>query len=76
MNKTVRTQGGCPRCGAATGCGMEAGVEPCWCAVYPPVFAVPSPEAGKGCYCPACLTALVAERQAEAGEKAAEQRRE
>ena len=54
------TQSSCARCGAAFTCGMSAGQEPCWCAAYPPVMPVPQENAG--CYCPACLGELTAQR--------------
>lgn len=42
----------CARCGASFECGMEAGLDACWCARLPPV-ALTDPTAG--CYCPRCL---------------------
>lgn len=47
----------CPRCGAAFTCGMQAGEPVCWCAVLPPLSTVP--DEGAGCYCPACLKAML-----------------
>jgi uncharacterized protein (TIGR00290 family) len=44
----------CARCGAAFECGMEAGVERCWCADLPPV---PIDASLAGCLCPRCLRA-------------------
>ncbi|NMG70057.1 hypothetical protein DNK49_01505 [Azoarcus communis] len=52
----------CPRCGASFSCGMRAGDKVCWCAAYPPAFAVP--DAGAGCFCPTCLAELIAQAQA------------
>ncbi|NMG33029.1 hypothetical protein GRF61_01020 [Azoarcus sp. TTM-91] len=53
----------CARCGQRFVCGMNAGAEKCWCAAFPPLFAVPDEGGAQaGCYCPACLEALVAER--------------
>ena len=54
----------CPRCGKAFTCGMQAGAERCWCADLPPLGALD--PAQKGCYCPDCLKALIAEREARA----------
>jgi len=57
----------CSRCGQAFVCGMTAGEAKCWCSAFPPVFAVPvEGEESAGCYCPACLEALVAERLGKA----------
>lgn len=47
----------CPRCGATFTCGMLAGEPVCWCAALPPLASVP--QQGAGCYCPACLKALL-----------------
>lgn len=53
----------CARCGQRFVCGMTAGEEKCWCAAFPPIFAVPAEGGAQGgCYCPACLETLVAER--------------
>ncbi|WP_084520672.1 cysteine-rich CWC family protein [Thauera terpenica] len=60
----------CPRCAQAFSCGMRAGVEPCWCAAYPPAFAVPAAAGSgvtEGCYCADCLAGLIAARQAGLG---------
>lgn len=54
----------CPRCGKPFTCGMQAGLERCWCADLP-LIGPPDPEQ-KGCYCPDCLKALIAERQSPA----------
>lgn len=57
----------CPRCGAAFTCGMQAGASACWCAAFPAAFAVPGADevaAEAGCYCPRCLAALIAEKEA------------
>ncbi len=45
----------CPACGAAFTCGMNAGLNECWCAAFPPLLAVPEGEAAGSCYCPDCL---------------------
>lgn len=50
----------CPRCGGRFTCGMEAGAARCWCAELPRLVAVPAEDAVGGCYCPACLEALLA----------------
>ena len=34
---------------------MNAGLNECWCAAFPPLLAVPEGEAAGSCYCPACL---------------------
>ncbi len=56
----------CPRCGEAFSCGMEAGVETCWCTAYPAGVVVPDAAVG-GCYCPACLAELIDQQRAQAG---------
>jgi len=45
----------CPACGTAFTCGMNAGLNECWCAAFPPLLAVPEGEAAGSCYCPDCL---------------------
>lgn len=57
----------CPRCGATFVCGNEAGAPTCWCAELPPVLSLPAN--GAGCYCPACLRAIIAQ-QSEMGHQA------
>ena len=58
----------CPACGAAFGCGIQAGLTECWCAALPPLLKVPA-EGHQGCYCPACLARLVeAQRAGSAGK--------
>jgi uncharacterized protein (TIGR00290 family) len=47
----------CARCGAVFECGMQAGLEHCWCADLPPI--APS-AAFKSCLCPRCLREQVA----------------
>ena len=42
----------CARCGAPFECGMQAGLDECWCARLPPIAP---PDAAAGCYCPRCL---------------------
>jgi hypothetical protein len=44
--------------------GLDA---PCWCTALPPT--VPLPDAGAGCWCPACLRAHIAEVTRPASEK-------
>jgi hypothetical protein len=56
----------CPRCGAVFVCGNEAGAVSCWCSELP--AALPLPGDGAGCYCPACLRAIIGQ-QAQAGRK-------
>jgi len=51
----------CARCGATFECGMEAGLDACWCAKLPPV-ALSAPAAS--CYCPRCLADAAAARPA------------
>ncbi len=53
----------CPACGTPFTCGMNAGLEACWCASLPPVLAVPSSDVGQ-CYCPDCLRKVIAEAEA------------
>ena len=50
----------CPRCGAPFVCGLQAGLERCWCADLPATLS-PDPAA-TGCYCRECLTALSSAR--------------
>jgi len=68
----------CARCGATFSCAMADAVPattpaaPCWCTYLP--LAVPVPvaagdaaataAAAVGCWCPACLAAHIAARQA------------
>lgn len=47
----------CQRCGAVFTCGMQAGEPVCWCAALPPLVTIP--DDGAGCYCPACLKAML-----------------
>ncbi|MHB1359464.1 MAG: cysteine-rich CWC family protein [Rhodocyclaceae bacterium] len=54
----------CPQCGARFVCGMEAGLEKCWCADLPPLPIVDA-RAG-GCFCPDCLKLLSAAQPGQA----------
>jgi hypothetical protein len=51
----------CSRCGATFSCGAFAGEADgeCWCAALPPLAAAPDPA--RGCLCPQCLRAALAE---------------
>ncbi|MEO6022536.1 MAG: cysteine-rich CWC family protein [Burkholderiales bacterium] len=44
----------CGQCGAAFSCGMQAGVEPCWCASLPRL--TPPIGSTTDCLCPDCLS--------------------
>lgn len=48
----------CHQCGASFSCQAPQPGS-CWCADYPPVL--PVDDASKGCLCPVCLKAKVAE---------------
>jgi len=52
----------CARCGAAFGCGAQAGAGGCWCegAALPAEAAAALREAYDDCLCPACLDAVAA----------------
>jgi hypothetical protein len=52
----------CSVCGVQFGCGAVGEGEGCWCGDYPPIMPL---ESGQGCYCPACLKAIVREKIAE-----------
>ena len=47
----------CPRCGTDFTCGMEAGLDPCWCTALPPLRV--APDGALACYCRDCLNALL-----------------
>lgn len=53
----------CARCGQTFECGMQAGVERCWCVDVPPV-AIDAALAG--CLCPRCLRVLGGARAQDA----------
>ena len=50
----------CPACGITFTCNPGA----CWCEHLP---ILDTPEAGRGCYCANCLTALTAAQAADPG---------
>lgn len=45
----------CERCGAGFACGAADRENACWCVRYP---AIDSPQAGKSCLCPDCLSTM------------------
>jgi len=65
IRRSVKNTGGvgsapapasCPHCGATFECGMEAGLDHCWCSELPGLTEL---DPIKGCYCKRCLdTAL------------------
>jgi hypothetical protein len=65
-DKSMGCNGGtvCPVCGGVFACGMRSGAA-CWCAALPPLTF--PPDAGKGCYCPDCLKAMLAEAAVRTG---------
>lgn len=62
MDRTTPSTNVCPACGTSFTCGMAAGEASCWCASLPPLLAVPDARTEAACYCPACLTRLLAEQ--------------
>ena len=54
----------CPGCGAHFVCGVEAGLQTCWCMEKP--VGVFAPDADARCYCPACLAKRISEGSSQA----------
>ncbi|HMM53575.1 MAG TPA: cysteine-rich CWC family protein [Candidatus Desulfobacillus sp.] len=57
MTEDCDEEATCPGCAGRFACGMQSGSSPCWCAGLPPLAALPSRD--KGCFCPACLKAMI-----------------
>ena len=57
----------CERCGKSFDCGMQdaASNAPCWCAHLPALPASLLASESLTCYCPDCLTALIAKSNQE-----------
>jgi len=53
----------CAGCGARFECGLQAGVERCWCVELPPLTPVPD----QSCLCPTCLRAAIGAAQRAPG---------
>ncbi|WP_144111229.1 cysteine-rich CWC family protein [Paraburkholderia sp. BCC1886] len=56
----------CPRCGSAFDCGRHAQPFECWCQAMP-VLPSGKLDAARGCLCPECLVAEIAQAAQEAG---------